>query len=106
MPVNPSAERCYQVLFSLCSAHLKLPESLGEDSASNDIFTHQQEIVDSIHSDVHRQSSDINGDSSMISGENSNDQMDAVFSMMWPNALFDIEDKGHENSWMDFLNGI
>lgn len=66
----------------------------------------QSEGVDGLHSAIYCQASDTDGDRQMMTGVNSNDQMNAVFSMMWPNTLFDTADKGHDDSWMDFLNGI
>ncbi|KAK0758787.1 hypothetical protein N5P37_008270 [Trichoderma harzianum] len=107
VPVNPSARRCYQVIVSLCGAHLDTPMPLlPEDVNSEESLVLQSEDVDGFNSAIYRQDSDADGDRQMMSGVNSNDQMNAVFGMMWPNTLFDTADKGHDDSWMDFLNGI
>ncbi|KAM6486334.1 fungal-specific transcription factor domain-containing protein [Trichoderma sp. SZMC 28011] len=107
VPVNPSARRCYQVLVSLCGAHLDTPMPLlPEDVNSEETLVPQSEDVDGFNSAIYRQASDADGDRQMMSGVDSNDQMNAVFGMMWPNTLFDTAEKGHDDSWMDFLNGI
>ncbi|KAL6835481.1 fungal-specific transcription factor domain-containing protein [Trichoderma camerunense] len=107
VPVNPSARRCYQVLVSLCGAHLDTPMPfLPEDVNSEEPLVLQSEDVDGFHGAIYHQASDADGDRQMMSGVDSNDQMNAVFGMMWPNTLFDTAEKGHDDSWMDFLNGI
>ncbi|KAJ4863530.1 fungal specific transcription factor domain-containing protein [Trichoderma breve] len=107
VPVNPSARRCYQVLVSLCGAHLDTPMPLlPEDVNSEETLVLQSEDVGGFNSAIYRQASDADGDRQMMSGVDSNDQMNAVFGMMWPNTLFDTAEKGHDDSWMDFLNGI
>lgn len=107
VPVNPSARRCYQVLVSLCGAHLDTPMPfLPEDVNSKEPLVLQSEDVDGFHGAIYHQASDADGDRQMMSGVDSNDQMNAVFGMMWPNTLFDTAEKGHDDSWMDFLNGI
>ncbi|KAL7941883.1 fungal-specific transcription factor domain-containing protein [Trichoderma barbatum] len=105
-PVNPSARRCHQVIASLCGAHLNSSTVLPEDADAGGIATLQPEDVGGAHGGSYRPGSDADGDKPMMSADNSNDQINAVFSMMWPNTLFDTADKEHDNSWMDFLNGI
>lgn len=104
MAVNPSARRCHQVIVSLCGAHLASTIPLLEDVHVED--PNYQEDISGIYGGAHHQASDLDGDRSMAAADPSHDQMDAVFSMMWPNALLDGPDQEQDDSWMDFLNGI
>lgn len=79
---------------------------LPEDVNPEEPLVLQSEDVDGFHGAIYHQASDADGDRQMMSGVDSNDQMNAVFGMMWPNTLFDTAEKGHDDSWMDFLNGI
>ncbi|UKZ45885.1 hypothetical protein TrVGV298_000078 [Trichoderma virens] len=106
VPVNPSARRCHQVIVSLCGTHLNTPTHLLENANAEEISALQSGDLNKAHGGIYLQASDADGDRPMISGDNTNDQMNAVFSMMWPNTLFDTAGKEHEDSWMDFLNGI
>ncbi|KAL7933866.1 fungal-specific transcription factor domain-containing protein [Trichoderma chlorosporum] len=106
VPVNPSARRCHQVIVSLCGAHLNTPMPLLGDVNAEDMSSLQSKDVDEAYRGISRQAPDTDEDRSMTSMDNPNHQMNAVFSMMWPNTLFDSADKEHEDTWMDFLNGI
>jgi transcriptional regulatory protein GAL4 len=103
--VNPSARRCHQVIVSLCGTHLISAMPLLEDTNIEDSAC-QPEDIKGTYGGVYPQESDVDGDRSMAAADNSHDPMNAVFSMMWPNALFDGVDNEHDDSWMDFLNGI
>lgn len=102
--VNPSARRCHQVIVSLCGAHLASTIPLLEDAHVEN--PNYQADVSGIYGGTHHQASDLDGDRSMAAADPSHDQMDAFFSMMWPNALLDGPDQEQDDSWMDFLNGI
>ncbi|RFU76080.1 fungal specific transcription factor domain-containing [Trichoderma arundinaceum] len=106
IPVNPSAGRCYQVIFSLCGAHLNSPPHLPADANLENASAPQLGYLDDAHSRPYHQASDADGDNTMMPIDGSHDPMNAMFSMMWPNALFDAADKERDDSWMDFLNGI
>lgn len=103
MAVNPSARRCHQVIVSLCGSHLASAIPLLEDINVQD--PNCQEDLSDIYGGAHHQVSDVDGDRSMAAADTSHDQMNAVFSMMWPNALLDGGQE-QDDSWMDFLNGI
>ncbi|KAL7918665.1 fungal-specific transcription factor domain-containing protein [Trichoderma austrokoningii] len=101
--VNPSARRCHQVIVSLCGTHLVSAIPLLEDINVQDPNCGKD--ASGVYGGAHHQISDVDGDRSMAAADNSHDQMDAVFSMMWPNALLDGGQE-QDDSWMDFLNGI
>ncbi|KAL6879354.1 fungal-specific transcription factor domain-containing protein [Trichoderma novae-zelandiae] len=106
VPVNPSARRCHQVIVSLCGTHLNISAPLLDDASLEATSTLQPESVFSVHGEAFHHTSDADGDRRMMPVDDPHDHMHAVFSMMWPNALFDTADKGHDDSWMDFLNGV
>lgn len=103
MAVNPSARRCHQVIVSLCGTHLASAIPLLEDTSVED--PNYRDHMSGIYGGAHHHTSDVDGDRSMAAAD-SHDQMNAVFSMMWPNALLDGPDQQQDDSWMDFLNGI
>lgn len=104
MAVNPSARRCHQVIVSLCGAHLASAIPLLEDTNAED--PNCRGDPGGIYGGTQHHASDVDGDRSMAAADTSHDQMDAVFSMMWPNALLDGPGQEQDDSWMDFLNGI
>jgi transcriptional regulatory protein GAL4 len=91
------------VIVSLCGAHLASAIPLLEEINPQD--PNCGEDTSGIYGGAHHQVADADGDRSMAAVDTSNDQMDAVFSMMWPNALLDGGQE-QDDSWMDFLNGI
>lgn len=103
MAVNPSARRCHQVIVSLCGTHLASAIPLLEDVNVQD--PNCGEDASGVYGGAYHQFSDVDGDRSMAAADTSNDQMDAVFSMMWPNALLDGGQE-QDDTWMDFLNGM
>jgi transcriptional regulatory protein GAL4 len=102
--VNPSARRCHQVIVSLCGTHLDSAIPLLEDSNAQDP-NYGEDVSGGIYGGAHHQVSDVDGDRSMAAADASNEQMDAVFSMMWPNVLLEGGQE-QDDSWMDFLNGM
>ncbi|KAH0497666.1 hypothetical protein TgHK011_004955 [Trichoderma gracile] len=106
VPVNPSAQRCHQVIAGLCRGQLNSSSPLPDDARLEATSTLQPESVFDVHDAFFRHTSEAVGDRPMMPTENSHNHMNAVFSMMWPNALFDTAAKENDDSWMDFLNGI
>lgn len=91
------------MIVSLCGTHLASEIPLVEEINVQD--ADGGEYSSGIYGGAHHQVADGDGDRSMAAADISNDQMDAVFSMMWPNALLDGGQE-QDDSWMDFLNGI
>ena len=74
--VNPSGERCYEVLFQMCKPHLEEP--LLDTSGVDPLLT---DLADPM-------------------------QMSSVYSMMWQNnPAVETDPLQHDDPWTDLLGG-